>query len=129
MPEERARLNNLPIRFPNQFPADGLPWGFQVDDGWEDLIVILCERINTVLKEAPPSTRFEFTQIKEKFGTLRAYYRLDHAPDDVKALIRQAVAATEKATVRCCEHCGGYGLLRDIDGYMTTLCDACLKSG
>src|SRR3546814_1112287 len=67
MSEGRVRLDNLPIRFPNQFPNGPLPWAFQVEDGWENLIVILCERINTILKEAPENAHFEFLQIKEKF--------------------------------------------------------------
>lgn len=70
-------------------------WGFECNDGWYNIIDTLCEACeglystgvsldasdvannegNAFLQIAPP--QFIATQVKEKFGTLRFYYKLE----------------------------------------------------
>lgn len=72
-----------------------MAWGFSCGDGWYDIIDNLCEACtnlystgvslnpsdafnnggNAFLEISPP--KFIASQVKEKFGTLRFYYRLE----------------------------------------------------
>jgi hypothetical protein len=66
---------------------------------------------------------FEVVQVKEKFGGLRFYVRLDglrlsHADD---AISRRIGAAVEES-FHTCEVCGQPGELRE-NGLIKTLCD------
>ena len=61
-----------------------------------------------------------FTQIKEKYGTLRVY---SHGGDNFCSGV---IAMTEAMSAVTCENCGLPGSSND-DGWITTLCDACRK--
>ncbi|MER1965929.1 hypothetical protein [Castellaniella sp. FW104-7G2B] len=76
MSEARARLDALPNLYPKLFPRGPLPWGFEVSDGWSELVAILYARIDSILREAH-GARMQVVQVKEKFGALRFYYRLE----------------------------------------------------
>src|SRR3546814_17127716 len=75
MSEARARLNALPAAYPRLFTRGDLPWGFEVGDGWCQLIETLCARLDAILTPAPGAT-MTVMQVKEKFGRLRFYSRL-----------------------------------------------------
>jgi len=124
MTEARARLDLLTVTYPRLFPAGPLAWGFELGDGWTELIVTLCERLNTIL-EADPDARFGVRQVKEKFGALRFYYELKQARDDTVRLIRQAVDLAETASASVCESCGRPSQMRRDDGWYTTRCELC----
>jgi hypothetical protein len=115
--------------------------------GWHALIDKLCSDIESALG---PKTcaEFEVRQIKEKFGTLRFYYRLGarmglhidvmssrgrqyfvgqqsraEVPDIYEARVRTLVDAACAASTSACERCGEPAQLRDLGGYLTTLCE------
>src|SRR3546814_2994589 len=94
MTEDRARLDALPSRYPRLFPKGPLTYGFELGAGWTLLIEVLCERIDTILKEAP-NTKMEVVQVKEKFGRLRFYYGLAGADSAVRDALREVVRAVE----------------------------------
>lgn len=76
-----------------------MAFGIECGDGWYDLLDVLCESLTCLYEtgvnlgdqryvplDAP---KVIATQIKEKFGTLRFYYRLSFS-DQVKDLQKQA---------------------------------------
>ena len=74
-------------------------WGFCVEDGWYDLIDILCQQLQQqVDQEALP--QIVATQVKEKFGTLR--FRVRTPSPTQREVIRLAEAMSE----RICDICG-----------------------
>ncbi|MVT64843.1 hypothetical protein GPL21_06950 [Bradyrhizobium pachyrhizi] len=111
--------------YPDLFwpPASG-PAGSQgypeCDEGWQDLLDTACRRIRTAMSKRD---RFHFVQIKEKYGTLRAYWagRLSKA---AKIAIEQAIDLAEARSACTCELCGDEGRLYRAGGILMTRCAA-----
>jgi hypothetical protein len=112
-------------RWPQWFDTEGdirhtaMPDGFTHDDGWFGILWRLCEDLEPLIA----GHEFEVLQVKEKFGGLRFYVRLDglrlsHADD---AISRRIGAAVEES-FHTCEICGQPGKLRE-DYWITTVCD------
>lgn len=77
----------------------GMCWGFCVDDGWYDLIDVLCQQLQ---QECDDNSlpQIVAVQVKEKMGTLR--FRVKAASDRQRAMIRYAETLSE----RICGICG-----------------------
>lgn len=107
--------------------------------GWYHLVDSLCTALEDELGD-DAHQHFLVAQIKEKLGTLRFYYRFvrdeadeDDEPaggrfepfdpgqptDELRALVDAALLESESA----CSQCGAVGALRNVDRYLTTLCD------
>ncbi len=87
--------------YPYQFPPH---FTFECCSGWAALLREMCRRVDLAL-EPEDREHFKWSQIKEKFGTLRAY---NNGPDVVEDVIDWAEAASEKT----CELCGRAGRLK-----------------
>ena len=129
--------------FPWIEPTDG--YGIGVGDGWFDLLVTLCENIDSAIKFenscimnynsksdeekkewiwTPNDKPFEFPivdQIKEKFGGLRFYAR---TPSGTRYEFRGMIQMAEAMSFRICEDCGNKGEMRD-GSWKRTLCNLC----
>jgi hypothetical protein len=97
-------------------------FGYQCDRGWDNLIDNMLselEKINNALSEE--NEKFEVTEIKEKWGTLRVY--LSQYPQGTKEIIERY----EKLSETTCEHCGSdrNAKLRIHKGWYLTRCDKC----
>jgi hypothetical protein len=82
--------------------------------GWEQLIRDMLTEIasNSDKRSAP-----EFTQIKEKFGTLRVYgYNIN---DDEQEILDKY----ERLSAKTCEVCGAEGHLREKSGWQYVACE------
>lgn len=92
-------------------------WGFDVDDGWYEIILELSTKLSA-LDLIPVAT-----QVKEKYGTLRFYVHT--GSDEAWELIDQAEA---KSAITC-ESCGNVGKLLNSNGarygWLKTLCAPC----
>lgn len=87
---------------------------FQCREGWRNLIKAPLLRILEL--------DGEILQVKEKFGTLRLYYRLpDTVPEEVKKEVREMVNRAEHESSVTCEVCGKPGEL-NMGGWVQTLC-------
>ena len=95
-------------------------WGFEHGDGWFNIIDRLCANIQSHIdwqaKQGKEITQVVAQQVKEKFGTLRFYYR--GGDDVVDGLVRMAESMTEVT----CETCGAPGRTRE-GRWIRTLCD------
>lgn len=85
-------------------------FGFEVDDGWFELVRECLERLSAIPEE------IEIIQIKEKFGSLRVY--LD-GPSEAHQLSEEF--SDRSAFV--CESCGTPGETRNVHGWYSTLCE------
>jgi hypothetical protein len=73
---------NLVIRYPLIFRdylgdmrKTCMAWGFECGDGWYNLLIELCEKIECLTEGT--SLQVVAVQVKEKFGGLRFYYLLE----------------------------------------------------
>jgi hypothetical protein len=95
-------------------------WGFECGDGWYNILDQLCNNIQHYLdwknrkEEIVPQVVAE--QVKEKFGTLRFYYR--GGDDYIEGMVRMA----DSMSGVLCEECGATGKQRS-SGWIRTLCD------
>ena len=89
--------------------------------GWWPLIEKVAAAIDS-FNTAHSETPVEVSQIKQKFGGLRIYHY--NAPEDIRQLIDEAVAASWHT----CEKCGSTtGVTTNLEGYRLTLCPDCRK--
>jgi hypothetical protein len=113
-------------RWPNWFRPQGpitdtlIPFGLP-GDGWFQVIWDLCEKLEALGEEALKG--FEVTQVKEKFGGLRFYYKGGN-PELIDPLVSEAEVKADET----CEQCGKPGRLRGNRGWILTLCDECDKA-
>lgn len=105
-------------------PPAGLPAAAQgspdCGEGWRDLLDRLCVRIRAVVR-ADGGT-FRFTQVKEKYATLRVYWTGALSPE-ADARIEEAIALAEARSAVTCEICGEPGVLHG-PRWFTTRCEA-----
>lgn len=130
-------------------------YGCECCTGWFELIHELCQRITNRYAEEgipPNEINLEVLQIKEKFGTLRFYYRFngvscglettdffggnslqselqnyedDEAMKKLRNDISKLVRGYEKWSAHICEYCGKRGTIRMDMPWIKTLCDDC----
>lgn len=112
-------------KYPEFFKEKDLPcsqtcmcWGLEIGDGWYCIINELCFKIEQYFRKNPDlRSQFAFTQVKEKFGTLRVYY---HGGDDT---IDSYVDKAEQDSAITCETCGKIGKLNKQQGWLYTSCE------
>ena len=90
-----------------------MAWGFEVGNGWYNLLDELLEKLSKFDGVA-------LAQVKEKFGSLRVY--IHGGSDEVHDLIHEYEAKSAKI----CETCGEPGKIRGR-GWLRATCDICDK--
>ncbi|WLA85194.1 hypothetical protein [Bradyrhizobium elkanii] len=113
--EAHRDLFQPPVDFPGA--AKGSP---ECDVGWRELLDRLCVRIAGIVQA--DGGVIKFSQIKQKYGTLRVYWDGALAPD-ADAQVEDAIALAEARSAATCEVCGEEGRLRD-GAWLTTRCEA-----
>ncbi len=74
------------------------------------------------MKEIAEPYDVKWLQIKEKFGTLRAYFS---SPSEYHELVRDIVGDAEMLSSITCIECGKPGKLNNLGYWILTLCDDC----
>lgn len=91
--------------------------------GWNEIII----RCNRKLEMLDPD--YEILQIKEKFGTLRYYYRSNIKTLSIKEAMDRYVRQAEIESAKTCEVCGEEGTITNRKmGWMKTRCSNCSMS-
>jgi hypothetical protein len=95
--------------------AEGWPC---VGDGWRDPLERLCLRVRAAVEQ--DGGTFKFSQVKEKYGTLRTYWsgKLSREASD---LVEAAIELAEARSACTCEICGEAGRLYG-GNWFTTRC-------
>jgi len=95
-------------------------WGFETGDGWFEILNQLCASIQGHIdwqhKMGRDVPQVVAEQVKEKFGTLRFYYR---GGDDY---VRGLVSMADAMSAVTCEECGKPGELK-TQGWWSVRCD------
>lgn len=87
--------------------------GASVGDGW----LAILEQLVDVIEALPGWRNVRFSQVKEKFGGLRAYVGVEVAGLD------ELIDAAEEQAKRTCEWCGNHALISDVrDGWYAAMC-------
>lgn len=96
-----------------------MPWGLEHGPGWYNILWEMSEKL---VKAKPPET-FQFTQIKEKFGTGRFYWQ------GAGKKIQKIVDKYEHMTYYTCESCGRVQKPTTVreGGWVYNMCDECWK--
>lgn len=100
-----------------------MSYGIACDDGWYDLIYNLCEELQGWSDAY--GKQIVATQIKEKFGGLRFYIKVDkeNSPSDEEwKQISSMTDKYEKLSLNTCELTGGNGKMCKRGFLMKTLC-------
>lgn len=122
-------------KYPKLFIERDLPatetcmcWGFACGDGWFNILDQLCQNIQRHLdwknRDSEVVAQVVVEQVKEKFGTLRFYYR--GGDDYVRGLVSMAESMTEVT----CESCGSGAktVWPKGGGWVHTTCEPCQEA-
>jgi hypothetical protein len=106
-------------RYPAIFSIDDLDdprvFGFECGDGWFTLIDAACALIQRQI-DTTGTQQLVASQVKEKFGGLRFYYRQGN---DYAASV---VDLAESLSTHVCEVCGALGKVISASGWMRARC-------
>jgi len=128
------KYENLIKQYPEFFIETALSvnescmaFGVECGEGWCRILEALCLKLKMLLQENnEPLSVFRFTQIKEKYGTLYIYYKLNYINIPATTKIDNLIQKAEEDSETICEHCGKQGELYD-DGWCITLCINCKR--
>jgi hypothetical protein len=113
-------------RWPTWFKISGDPrqtwmhYGFEICDGWFDIVWRLCEGLEPLVAEDELNTGdpFEVVRVKEKLGGLRFY------TNKINDAMLQLMAAAEQQSLVTCDVCGQPGTILQGKGWIRTRCEA-----
>ena len=121
--------DKLVAKYPKWFNVKGniqhtlMPFGFEHEDGWFDLLMRLCEKLEPLVKAVEEEfsgdkimSHFEVLQVKEKFGGLRFY--TNWSTDEIFKIINEA----ENESYSICEVCGAPGKCMNRSSWLKTVC-------
>lgn len=130
-------------------------YGFEVGDGWYQLLFDLCTRIEEIYKEYNQPVTIKVAQVKSKFAQLRFYYDLpgkelgiqafdflgagsirmfpDGEQDSLESKIAECVRAAEAKSKSICEQCGSEENVElcnepPVFRWISTLCPDCKEA-
>jgi hypothetical protein len=114
--ESQRRIAPFKTKFPQLFSK--LEW-LETLEGWNNLVEQLSHALQNHLEEIPEELRDQvyFTQIKQKFGLLRTYLNVS------TPFMRGVVSMAAFASMSICEQCGNAAGMRNINNWITTLCE------
>lgn len=104
-----------PAIFLHDDPSGRRLFGFECGDGWFTLIDAACGLIQHHIN-VTGTEQLLASQVKEKFGGLRFYYRCG---SDYAATV---VDLAESLSQHACEVCGATGRALSLSGWMQTRC-------
>ena len=111
-------------------------WGICCEDGWYEIINLVCVMIDRVNKDWLKTTHIEAAQVKQKFGELRYYFEMrpndktkkieedEATPDQAYFYVEGVVGLAAEMSRRTCEVCGATEKVK-LRGkqWVQTLCD------
>jgi len=93
---------------------------YSLPPGWFKLFLLMCEEIREPLEKANLLDTFYFTQIKEKFDTMRTYTNTSTAE------INDIMSRYEYISYYICQDCGQIAT-KATNGYIASFCDTCFE--
>lgn len=90
----------------------------EIPDGWEKLFLQMCEDIRQPLIDADYLEKFRFSQIKEKYNSMRCYHF--GAPQEVEDILSKYEMMAGYVCTRC-----GKPAVYESKGYIASYCADC----
>ena len=126
--EVRALVERYPFLIPRNVFTGEIPEDYdytyimylELPKGWHKLFFQLCEDIRQPLIDTNYLDKFRFTQVKEKYNTMRCYHT--GAPEEVCRIIEKY----EQMAYYVCTNCGKPATC-ETTGYFASFCDDCRK--
>lgn len=130
--QNKLLVENYPFLQPRSVWTDEIPddYAFEyingvgdVPRGWERLFLLFAKHLKIELDKYHYTDKFRFTQIKEKYGSLRLYnsgYPKDSNVSELEYIF-------EHLSTYVCEDCGRIAKY-ETPGWITELCDSCFKT-
>lgn len=148
-PDHKRTPAELKAKYPYMFSKEIL--GVSLTHGWIDLFARLCDDVDALLGQQ--KHRFYWTQVKEKFGSARFYWRFgryepqvnldilgpgaivnvkvpsvrrqraENSDDALMQQISELVNEAERKTRQTCIACGEPGQIDSTRGYLLVLCE------
>lgn len=119
------------------YPEPGETFLDCVPSGWVTLFLAMCNDISRALEaEGIPKSAFHFLQVKEKFGALRVYWKLEdklcealgnEKASAIKEKISDAIIDAEGASMKTCSVCGSSAKYTST-GWVRPYCQHCAQS-
>jgi hypothetical protein len=95
-------------------------WGMECGDGWYNLLDETMYKLQHICDTMHVQVIAE--QIKEKFGSLRFYYRVETNFNTVESIITSVVHSAERESLHICENTGKIGYkCQSQNGWMKVL--------
>ena len=115
----------VPTNFWNDEPIKDYDYSylrgeFELPKGWDRLFLMYCKNIKKYLVKEKLLNEFHFTQIKEKYGTMRLYNNL------TTETISYLTILYEQFSEFICQECGNTATCQTC-GWISSLCDNCAK--
>lgn len=119
-------INQYPYLLPRNVFTDKVPEGYdyswtvldEVEDGWQDLFLRMCEEMREPLIKANYLDKFRFSQIKEKWG--KACFYNFGAPKEVQNIIYKYEAESARTCIQC-----GRNAVKVSTGWIAPYCLHC----
>lgn len=126
--EVRALVTRYPFLLPRNVFTDKIPDDYDytyitylgIPRGWKKLFFQMCEDIRQPLIDADYLDKFRFTQIKEKYNTMRCYHF--GAPEKADEIISKY----GQMASYICTQCGRPAVYETSD-YIASFCESCWK--
>ena len=125
----KALIEDMPYLQPRNVWTDEIPKDYdyeyirgehELPEGWFNLFLDMCADIKKPLEKSGHLDSFRFTQIKEKFGSLRAYNNgCTEEVDDI-------LLKYERISRFTCNKCGRLAT-KESRGYILPYCKHCAK--
>jgi hypothetical protein len=93
---------------------------FDNNEGWNPLLNILFSQLQFDI-DNNKQPQIEFSQIKEKFGSLRIYTNGHNDYQD------GMITLAERLSETICMQCGSNKDVKQTNGWIVTLCPDCMK--
>lgn len=97
-------------------------------EGWRHLIDNAFSSAEQILLDYPWAS-FRIVQVKEKFGSLRIYFREEGLPVEVSAQLLEVMQAANAQSSSVCETCGASARLGNRRGRYSVRCPSCAPDG
>lgn len=94
---------------------------WEIPEGWHRLFLLYCKHIHPHLERANMLDKYTFTQVKEKYGTLRIY---DSGYPKSAYYLADLFESFSKYV---CPICGRYPTKYETAGWVTYLCEECAE--
>lgn len=122
----KALVERYPYLLPRNIETGEIPEDYDytyisslaIPEGWNRLFLQMCEDIRQPLIDAGYLDKFRFSQVKEKYNTLRCYHF--GAPKSVDEIIRKYEIMAKYVCTKC-----GKPATIETQGYIASYCDDC----